>query len=148
MEDISLHILDIVENAIRANAKTVKIEISENKNIGCLIISIMDDGKGMDEETARKALDPFFTTKSGKKVGLGLALLFQAARETGGNLKIESTPDKGTTVTASFSLSHPDMKPLGDIYETLATLITGRPSVHFIYDYKTEDNHFHFDSKN
>lgn len=146
MEDLSLHILDIAENAIRAQAKKILIEISEDEREDRFTVCIQDDGKGMDGETVENVLDPFFTTKSGKKVGLGLALLSQAAQQTGGDLKIDSGQGHGTKVTAIFKLSHPDMKPMGDISETMATLIAGNPSIRFIYDYKKGDHRFHFDS--
>jgi len=146
MEDISLHILDIAENAIRAEATTITIEILEDKAKDLLSIFIKDDGRGMDEETVKNVTDPFFTTKDGKRTGLGLALLSQAAQETGGDLKIESQQGVGTTVTATFKLSHPDMKPMGSIPETLATLIIGNPAIRLIFDYKVGGDDFHFDS--
>ncbi len=146
MEDLSLHILDIAENAIRAEAETIKIEIMEDEGEDQLTICIEDDGKGMDEETVNRVLDPFFTTKSGKRVGLGLALLSQAAQETGGNLKINSEIGIGTKVKAIFQLSHPDMKPMGDILQTMATLITSDPSIRFIYDHQRDGESIHFDS--
>jgi signal transduction histidine kinase len=146
MEDLSLHILDIAENAIRANAKKIMIEISEDESKDRLTVSIEDDGEGMDKETARRVVDPFFTTKNGKRVGLGLALLSQAAQETGGDLRIDSEQGSGTRVTAIFKFSHPDMKPMGNILETMAALIVGNPSIRFIYDYKRGDYKVHFDS--
>jgi len=146
MQDISLHILDIVENSIRADARTIHIEIGEYPGEDRLRVCIRDDGSGMDSETAGKALDPFFTTKTGKKVGLGLSLLQQAAEQTGGTLTIDSKEGEGTCITAVFVLSHPDMKPLGNIFETMAALIAGYPFLRFIYDYKKGDDVFHFDS--
>ncbi len=146
MEDLSLHILDIAENAIRAAAKTIAIEILADEDEDQLTVCIKDDGRGMDEETAKKVLDPFFTTKSGKRVGLGLALLAQAAQQTGGELTIDSEQGVGTEVTAIFKLSHPDMKPMGDILETMAALVMGNPSIRFIYDHRAGDQDLHFDS--
>ncbi len=146
MEDLSLHILDIAENAIRAEPKKIEIRILEDEIKDRLTIIIKDDGRGMDKETVEKVLDPFFTTKNGKRVGLGLSLLSQAARQTGGDLKIDSKQGKGTKITALFKLSHPDMKPMGNIIETMAALITGNPTIRFIYDYKKGDYNFHFDS--
>ncbi len=122
------------------------IEILEDENKEMLTLCIKDDGKGMDKETIKKALDPFFSTKDGKKIGLGLALLSQAAQQTGGDLKIDSRRGKGTKVTASFNISHPDMKPMGNILETMEALIAGNPSTQFILDYKKGDYSFHFDS--
>ena len=146
MEDLSLHILDIAENAIRAAAKTIKIEIVEDESRDQLTICIEDDGRGMDKETVSRALNPFFTTKSGKKTGLGLALLSQAAEQTGGSLRIDSKRGRGTRITAIFRPSHPDMKPMGDVLQTMAILITGGPSTRFIYDYQKGDQSLYFDS--
>jgi len=146
MEDLSLHILDIVENATRAGSKTITIEIIENEDEDRLTIRIEDDGRGMDEQTLKEATNPFFTTKSGKKVGLGLSLLAQAAQETGGELTIESREGAGTRVTAVFRPSHPDMKPMGDLAETMATLVAGNPAIRFIFDHRTPESHYHFDS--
>ncbi len=146
MEDLSLHILDIAENAVRAEAKKIHIMIIEDTSRDRLTVCIKDDGKGMEKELVKKVLDPFFTTKSGKRIGLGLSLLSQAAQQADGNLKIDSKKDKGTRITAVFKLSHPDMKPIGDVFETMAALITGNPFLRFIYDYRKGDYHFHFDS--
>ncbi|MHC4751258.1 MAG: ATP-binding protein [Planctomycetota bacterium] len=146
MEDLSLHILDIAENAIRAGGKKIMIELLEDQSNDRLILSIQDDGKGMDEETVNRALDPFFTTKDTKEVGLGLALLSQAAQQAGGELKIDSRRGKGTKVTAVFQLSHPDMKPVGDVLETIAVLASGYPLTQFVFDYKRGDYSYHFDS--
>ena len=107
MEDLSLHILDIAENAIRANAKKIIIEILEDEQNDRLTICIKDDGEGMDEETVAKAPDPFFTTKNSRKIGLGLSLLSRAVQEAGGKLVIESKKEQGTKVIADFKLSHP-----------------------------------------
>ncbi len=146
MEDLSLHILDIAENAIRAGAKKIMIELLEDQGNDRLTLSIKDDGKGMDKEAVNRALDPFFTTKDGKDVGLGLALLSQAAQQAGGELKIDSEEGKGTKVTAAFQLSHPDMKPIGDVLETMAALVAGNLSTQFVLDYKKGDYSYHFDS--
>ena len=146
MQDLSLHILDIAENAIRANAKEVIIKVFEDDKHDRLTVSIEDDGDGMDDATIARVLDPFFTTKSGKKVGLGISLLCQAAEQTEGDLTIKSEKDRGTTVTAVFNASHPDMKPMGSIPDTLAVLITGNPEVRFVCDYERGDDKFYFDS--
>ncbi len=146
MEDLSLHILDIAENAVRAGGKKIMIELLEDQSNDRLTFSIEDDGKGIDKEIVDKVLDPFFTTKDGKKVGLGLALLSQAAEQAGGELRIDSEEAKGTKVTATFQLSHPDMKPMGDVFATMAALVAGNPSTQFILDYKKGDCSYHFDS--
>ncbi|MCS6803780.1 MAG: ATP-binding protein [Blastocatellia bacterium] len=134
MEDLSLHILDIVENALRAGARNVIVRLSQSKREDRLILEIIDDGEGMDEETVSRSLDPFFTTKEGKRIGLGLPLLAQAAEEAEGKVYIKSAPGKGTTVTAIFRLSHIDRKPLGNIEETVRCLRRTHPEVRFHFE--------------
>ena len=146
MIDLSLHILDVTENGVRAGAKKIAIKIVEDEINDKLTVCIEDDGKGMDKETVKKAMDPFFTTKNGKKFGLGLSLLGQAAQQADGNMTVDSKEGKGTKVAATFKLSHPDTKPMGNIVETITTLIAANPAVQFIFDYKTGDEHYHFDS--
>ena len=138
MEDLSLHILDIVENSIAASASRVSISIVEDTPGDLLSLEITDNGKGMDAQTRQKALDPFFTTRTTRSVGLGLPLLAQAARESGGKFELDSHPGQGTTVRAFFQLSHPDLKPLGDIAETLQTILVGRPELDLQFEYKRD----------
>ena len=133
MRDLSLHILDIVENSIRAGAKEVEIRINEDVATDLLEIEIRDDGTGMDQATLDNALDPFFTTKSVRKIGLGLSLFQEAARAAGGDLAIQSEPGKGTQVKAVFRYSHIDRQPLGDLARTLQTLFVANPEVRFRY---------------
>lgn len=138
MQDLSLHILDIVENSIAASASRIKILIAEDTPGDSLSLQITDNGRGMDAEARKQALDPFFTTGSTRRVGLGLPLLAQAARESGGTLEVTSQPGRGTTVKAVFQLSHPDRKPLGDIAETLRTILVGRPELDLQFEYKRD----------
>lgn len=135
MEDLSLHILDIVENSLRADARNVDVKVTESQKDDTLILEVNDDGDGMDEETVRQAVDPFFTTKRGKKVGLGLAFLAQAAREAEGKLEVESTKGRGTKVIATFKLSHIDRKPLGNLEETVKCLRLAHPEVGFRFEH-------------
>jgi signal transduction histidine kinase len=146
MEDLSLHILDIAENAIRAGGKKIMIRLLEDQDNDRLTLSVEDDGKGVDKDTVDKIMDPFFTTKDGKDVGLGLALLSQAAQQAGGQFSVDSEEGKGTRVTAVFRLSHPDMKPIGDISATMAALVAGNPSTQFILDYRKGGHSYYFDS--
>jgi signal transduction histidine kinase len=147
MEDLSLHILDIAENSIASSARRIEIRIEEDPGSDLLAIEIKDDGKGMDEQTLQKALDPFFTTRTTRRVGLGLPLLAQAARQTDGKIELASKPGQGTTIKATFSLSHLDRQPLGDIQETIRTLVAGHPEIDFLYEYKTNDSIYHFDTR-
>lgn len=142
MEDLSLHILDIAENAIAARAKRIEISVVEEPREDRLTIEIRDDGIGMDEEVSQKAVDPFFTTRSSRRVGLGLSFMAQAAQEAGGSLRIESELGKGTKVTASFQYHHIDRKPLGSMVETVMTLLIGNPELEIFYTHKKEGKSF------
>ena len=133
MEDLSLHILDIVENSTMAGATLVIIHILEDQERNVLQITIEDNGRGMDPEMVARVRDPFVTTRTTRSVGLGLSLLEQAARETGGDMTITSHTGQGTTVKATFQANHIDRKPLGDIGSTLVALIAGNPDVDFVY---------------
>ncbi|MDP8206580.1 MAG: ATP-binding protein [Candidatus Electryonea clarkiae] len=133
MEDLSLHILDVVENSISAGAKKIEIKIRKDLKEDLLTIEIIDNGKGMDAEMLEKVLDPFFTTKTVRKVGLGLSLLREAARAANGDLTIQSEIGKGTRVKATFQHSHIDRKPMGDMEKTMISLIIGNSDVHFKY---------------
>ncbi|OGD23406.1 MAG: hypothetical protein A2Y70_04780 [Candidatus Aminicenantes bacterium RBG_13_64_14] len=132
MEDLSLHILDIVENAVAAGATRVLIAVNENEKRDILAFRVTDNGRGMSREERERALDPFFTTKR-KRTGLGLPLLAQAAEVCGGRVIIESVPRKGTRVTARFRFGHIDRPPLTKMAETMMTLFFGHPEVEFRY---------------
>jgi signal transduction histidine kinase len=147
MEDLSLHILDIVENSIAAMAKRIEIRIDEDQAKDLVSIEIKDDGKGMDEQTMKKALDPFFTTRTTHRVGLGLSLLAQAARDSEGTFDLSSSPGKGTRVNATFRLSHPDCKPIGDIGQTIQVLVMSHPEIDFLYEHKNDKSTYRFDTR-
>jgi hypothetical protein len=134
MEDLSLHILDIVENSTRAGATLVEIKITEDTEKDLLQIVIKDNGSGMDREMVKKVRDPFTTTRTTRRVGLGLSMLEQAAKEAGGDLSIVSEPGRGTEVKATFQASHIDRKPIGDMGSSVISLIAGNPNVDFIYE--------------
>ncbi|HAL57725.1 MAG TPA: hypothetical protein DCP63_14965 [Bacteroidetes bacterium] len=134
MEDVSLHILDIAENAIRAKARNVEIRVIQNDREDTLILEITDDGMGMNEEETKRSVDPFFTTKAGKKVGLGLPFLAQSAEEAEGMMIVESAVGRGTKVTAVFKLRHIDRKPLGNLDETVRCLKAAHPEVDFFFE--------------
>lgn len=147
MEDLSLHVLDLAENAVRAKAKKIDIEVLISKSRNRLTLTVKDNGQGMDQDTAQRGINPFYTTKSGKRFGLGLALLAQSVQETGGRIKIFSRPGHGTRVKAVFKLDHPDLKPLGNMAETLACLIAGNQDIRVTYHYQQGKKHVYFDSK-
>jgi anti-sigma regulatory factor (Ser/Thr protein kinase) len=131
MRDLSMHILDLAENCTRAGARNVSIEIIEDGTKGLMTITIKDDGKGMTLEEVRNALDPFYTTKGVRKVGLGLPMMRETAERCEGGLEVESKPGVGTTIRATMLLNHIDRPPMGDLTETLTTLISGHPEVDF-----------------
>jgi len=147
MRDLSLHILDVAENSIEARASRVEIKLEENRDLGLLVLEISDDGVGMDEEMVKRALDPFVTTKTQRRFGLGLPLLDQAAKAANGRLTLESKPGQGTRVRAVFELGHVDLKPLGDIAQTLVTLIMGHPEVDIIYHHKAGRSKYSLDTR-
>ncbi|MCK4816518.1 ATP-binding protein [bacterium] len=135
MQDISLHILDIIENSITAHASRINVQIVEDVKKDILQIKIDDNGKGMDTVMKHNALDPFWTLKPGKRIGLGLPLLAQASREGGGSIEIDSEPDKGTKILATFRLSHPDRKPMGDIQKTIRLMEITHPEIIFTFEH-------------
>ncbi len=147
MQDISLHILDVAENGITAGATGIKIAIEEDTRADVLKIRVEDNGKGMDEEFLAKVLDPFVTTRTTRKVGLGLALFRQSAQEAQGDLSIESGRGKGTRISVVMSHSHIDRKPLGNMAETLVTLIEGNPEVDFEYSHVRDGREYHLDTR-
>ena len=136
MEDLSLHVLDIVENSIRANAKVVEITIAEDETTDVLVLEIKDDGEGVPPDMVPRLTDPFFTTKDGRRFGLGLPFLAQACREAGGSLDLSSAVGEGTHIKAVFRHSHPDRKPIGKMGATLETLVVAHPAVDFVYEHR------------
>jgi hypothetical protein len=146
MEDLSLHILDIVENAVVAGATRIVLTVTEDEERDLLYIRVADNGPGMSRRTLRRALDPFFTTK-GKRTGLGLPLLAQAAEQCGGRLTIRTALRKGTQVTARFRHGHIDRPPLTNMRGTLLTLILGRPEIDFVYRHRRGERLFQFRSR-
>jgi hypothetical protein len=147
MEDISLHILDIAENSVASGATLITISIVEKTREDSFIVTIEDNGRGMTEEFVKNVLDPFCTTRTTRKVGLGLSFLAQSARETGGDIRIESVPGKGTIVAADFIPSHIDMKPLGNIADTITTLIAGNPGTAFFFRYSRNSRNYQLDTR-
>lgn len=147
MEDLSLHILDIAENSIAAGARTINIEVTEDSVPDLLTIELSDDGKGMTAEVSRQAVDPFYTTRTTRKVGLGLPLLKGAAEMADGALEVRSAPGSGTTVKATFRLSHIDRQPLGDMVETITALLCSSSEVNVLYIHVRDGRKVVFDSK-
>lgn len=147
LKDLSLHILDIAENSISAGAKNIDITIVENEKKDLLTLEIKDDGRGINGSILQSVTDPFVTTRRTRKVGLGLALLKAASESAGGKLKIKSSSGSGTAIKATFQISHIDRKPLGNINETLMTLIMGNPNLNIKFVHKKNEAEFKFDEK-
>jgi hypothetical protein len=139
MLELALHILDIAENSTRAGARHVDIHLNEDPDHDLLTLEIADDGAGMDKETLTKVLDPFYTTKKVRRVGLGLPMLAQAAESAGGQLTLSSEPGQGTQLNVTFGLGHIDRQPLGDAAGVMVTLIAGNPDVDFTYFHEHGD---------
>ena len=137
MKELSLNILDIAENSVKAGATLTEITVEETDNR--LVLTIKDDGHGMTEEILKSVTDPFYTTRTTRKVGMGIPLLKLAAEQTGGRLQIESRHEKeypenhGTILRAEFNKNHIDMTPLGDVISSVLTLIQGHPDTDFLF---------------
>lgn len=136
MKELSLNILDIVENSVKAGADLTRILLEESETT--LTITVEDDGCGMTEDIVRSVTDPFYTTRTTRPVGLGLPLLKLEAEQTGGNLTVSSRhesvhADHGTRVRATFHTDHIDCPPLGDVVATVTTLIQGHPDTDFLF---------------
>ncbi len=147
MQDFSLHILDVAENGIRAGADLIQITVEEDLKQDRLLIEIEDNGRGMASDFLAQVLDPFVTTRTTRSVGLGLSLLQQSAQEADGDLKVESDLGKGTLVRVEMSHSHIDRRPLGNMAETILTLIEGNPDTDFAYKQSRDDREYLLDTR-
>lgn len=146
MKDLALHILDILQNSVTAGATLVKLRIDEVPAKDQYLVRFSDNGKGMDAEMVKHVTDPFFTTRTTRKVGLGLPLLKQNAERTGGSMTIKSEPGKGTEVGVKFVFNHIDRLPTGDIAGTMALTVSSYPAINFIYTHNTPVGTFIFDT--
>jgi len=141
LDEISLHILDVVENSLMAGADLVHIDFEKDQAADRLRLRIRDNGRGIAPEDLARVTDPFFTTRTTRDVGLGLALLWQTAEQTGGSFNIGSRPGRGTDLRVEFGLGHIDRPPLGDMAGTIINLIIGRPEVDFVYCQRVTADH-------
>ncbi len=147
MTELSLHILDIVQNSIKAGADLIEIKVNEDTLANCLDIEIIDNGCGMEEEFLKDVVNPFRTTRTTRKVGMGLSLLKNACELTGGNLFITSQVGEGTSVKASFVHDSIDRQPLGDMASTISTIIGGNDKIDYIYTHTHNQDSFEFSTK-
>lgn len=146
MKELSLNILDVTGNSVKAGAENIHISLVLAAD-GWLTLTIADDGCGMDAETLKRVSDPFYTTRTTRKVGLGIPFLRLAATQTGGEVKYESALGAGTTVTATFDTASIDFTPLGDMISTVTTLIMGAPAIDFLYEHTTPQGSVRLDTK-
>lgn len=147
MRELSLHILDIVENGITAGAGRIEIRVEEDRRTDRFSITVGDNGPGMPPEKAGNPEDPFITSRTTRRVGLGLSLLAAAARRCEGELTVAATPGQGTEVKARFRHSHIDRAPLGDAAGTLSMLILGNPHIDFVYVHTVDGEEFSLDTR-
>lgn len=147
MPEISLNILDVAENSVRADATLIEITVSVQPSEDTLSVRVKDNGCGMTPEQVARVQDPFFTTRTTRKVGLGVPFFRQAAESTGGSFQIDSVKGKGTEVRAVFGLSHIDRMPLGDISSTIHTLVVFNGNIDFRYTYIYGEKSFVLDTR-
>lgn len=147
MTEISLNILDVAENSVKAGATCIKITVEAHTAEDRLIVIVSDNGCGMSPEQLVKVTDPFYTTRTTRKVGLGVPFFKAAAEQTGGSFCINSAKGVGTTVKAEFVLSSVDRMPLGDISATVQTLVTMHLQQDFLYHYAVNEKSFTLDTK-
>ena len=147
MRELSLNVMDVAQNSVRAEASLVEIKVEESDKNDSLSISISDNGCGMTEEQVAQVIDPFFTTRTTRKVGLGVPLFKMSAEQTGGSFDIRSEVGRGTLTKANYVKSHVDMTPLGDINSTISILIRCNPDIDFVYTRTTDSGSFTLDTR-
>ncbi len=146
MKELSLNILDISQNSVKASATKIDIVLTESEKTDLVSITINDNGCGMSDDFLKSVTDPFVTTRTTRKVGLGIPLLRQLTIDTQGEFEIKSKIGEGTSVFASFKLSHLDRPPVGDMPSTIVTLISSNPDIRYVYTHRTDDGEFVFDT--
>ncbi len=147
MKDLSMHIMDIVQNSIVAKATLISIDIQEDTVNDIFEIVIKDNGIGMSSDLVAKVVDPYCTSRTTRKVGLGIPLLKQQAELTGGSLTIDSTLGVGTSIHAIFSHSNIDRQPLGDISGTIVLTASANPTLDFVYTHVKDNHSYTFDTR-
>ena len=147
MRELSLNVLDIAQNSVSANASLIEIELIESSETKDLLIGIYDNGKGMTPEQVESVRDPFFTTRTTRKVGMGIPLFRFAAEMTGGKFEIESEVGVGTRVRAHFKTDHLDFTPIGDMTSTMISLITMNLHIDFLYRRRLDGREFTVDTR-
>ena len=147
MQELSMNVLDVAENSVAAGSTLTTIAVEIDTAAKLLAVTIADNGRGMSGETAKKAVDPFYTTRKTRHVGLGLPFFREAAEAAGGTFSIQSEVGKGTTVRATFTLGNIDLAPLGDMSGTIVSLVQCNPDIDFIYRVKSDGEEFTMDTR-
>jgi len=147
MDELSLNILDIAQNSIAAEATFIEIDVEEDAAADRVLIRVKDNGRGMSDDFLKTVEDPFITTRTTRKIGLGISFLKEAAEITGGSISINSILGVGTTITATFVMSHIDRQPIGNLTETIITLVTLNTGIDFNIRYKVNENEFVFSTQ-
>ena len=147
LTELSLNILDIAENSVKVGAPLTEITVAADFSKNLLEITVRDNGCGMSEEQVQRVIDPFYTTRTTRKVGLGIPFFKESAEAAGGNFYIESKLGVGTTVKASYELDNIDRMPMGDLAATIHTLVTMHDELDFLFTYKVNGNEFMLDTR-
>ena len=142
MNELTFHILDLIQNTIEAESTWAGLDIEENIGANTLIIRVSDNGRGMDEKLLKSVIDPFITTRTTRRVGLGLPLMDMSTQMCGGYLKIESTPGVGTIVEAMYQHDHIDRPPIGNLVDTIKTILVGNQGFGFFYNHTVNCRQF------
>ena len=147
MKELSLHILDIMQNSIAAGANLVELTVTEDTGEDILRFTVSDNGCGMSPEMIQRVTDPFTTSRKTRKVGMGIPLLKLAAENTGGAVELSSEVGKGTVISATFGYSHIDRQPLGNMAETILGIVTSYEETDFVYIHRVNDKEYKFDTR-
>ena len=147
MQELALHVMDIAENGLAAGANLITILIRESTKGNRLEITVRDNGRGIPPGLQQKVLDPFYTSRTTRRVGLGLSLLKEATRRCEGEFRVDSQEDRGTEVTAAFRRDHIDLAPLGDMARSLTVLVMGNAEVDFVYRHRVDEDEFELDTR-
>ncbi len=147
MNNLAMHIMDIVQNAIRAGGRFIVIKVDEQPQSNYLSITIEDDGSGIPEDIVQNITDPYVTTRNTRNVGLGLSLFKQSAEQSDGYINIDTKTNVGTIIKAVFMYDHIDRPPIGNIAETIVVLVTTNTAIDFLYEHNYNDKNYTFDSR-
>ena len=147
MNDLSLHIIDIIQNSLSAGASLIGLTVDEQPAAGRLTVTIKDDGQGMEAAQVDRLSDPFFTSRTTRRVGMGIPLYTQSARQAGGDVTVSSTPGEGTTVEAWFDMNNIDLPPMGDIPGAVVLMASANPGTEFVFEYIYAGESYVFDTR-